>query len=191
MDKLKERILAEGRALGSDVLLVDSFINHQVDPELMREIGVEFARIFSGRAVTRVATIEASGIAPAVMTALQMGVPLLIMKKSISGILSEELLQTPVHSFTKGSNYLLTVKRRFISPDDNVLFIDDFLANGEAALGASKLITMAGAKVAGIGCVIEKAFQPGRGRLQAAGYSPISLASIAWMGEGAIEFTKE
>lgn len=191
MEVLKERILAEGRALGKEVLLVDSFINHQVDPSLMLKIGQEFARIFSGCGVTRVATIEASGIAPAVMTALEMNVPLLIMKKSISGILSEELLQTPVHSFTKGSNYLLTVKRRFLQASDRVLFIDDFLANGEAALGAARLISMAGAQVAGIGCVIEKAFQPGRGRLQAAGYNPVALASIAWMDEGVIEFTKE
>ena len=130
------------------------------------------------------ATIETSGIAPAMMTALALKVPLVIMKKSVSAILSEELLQTPVHSFTKGSNYLLTVKRRFIQPQDRVLFIDDFLANGEAALGAAKLIAMAG-------CVIEKAFQPGRARLQGEGYNPVALASIAWMEDGTIQFTEE
>ena len=137
------------------------------------------------------ATIETSGIAPAMMTALALKVPLVIMKKSVSAILSEELLQTPVHSFTKGSNYLLTVKRRFIQPQDRVLFIDDFLANGEAALGAAKLIAMAGAQVAGMGCVIEKAFQPGRARLQGEGYNPVALASIAWMEDGTIQFTEE
>ena len=125
------------------------------------------------------------------MTALALKVPLVIMKKSVSAILSEELLQTPVHSFTKGSNYLLTVKRRFIQPQDRVLFIDDFLANGEAALGAAKLIAMAGAQVAGMGCVIEKAFQPGRARLQGEGYNPVALASIAWMEDGTIQFTEE
>lgn len=191
MDILKQRILEDGKALGRDVLLVDSFLNHQVDSELMQQIGEEFARLFGGLGVTRVATIESSGIAPAVMTALMLKVPLLIMKKSTSTILSEELFQTAVHSFTKGTNYQLTVKRRFLSADDRVLFIDDFLANGEAALGATKIITRAGASVAGIGIVIEKAFQPGRSRLEAAGYKPVSLASIAWMDEGQIEFTKE
>ena len=191
MEVLKQRILSEGRAVGKEVLLVDSFINHQVDPQLMAQIGDEFARIFRGVEAPRVATIETSGIAPAMMTALALKVPLVIMKKSVSAILSEELLQTPVHSFTKGSNYLLTVKRRFIQPQDRVLFIDDFLANGEAALGAAKLIAMAGAQVAGMGCVIEKAFQPGRARLQGEGYNPVALASIAWMEDGTIQFTEE
>ena len=180
MEVLKQRILSEGRAVGKEVLLVGSFINHQVDPQLMAQIGDEFARIFRGVEATRVATIETSGIAPAMMTALALKVPLVIMKKSVSAILSEELLQTPVHSFTKGSNYLLTVKRRFIQPQDRVLFID-----------AAKLIAMAGAQVAGMGCVIEKAFQPGRARLQGEGYNPVALASIAWMEDGTIQFTEE
>lgn len=191
LEILEKRILAEGKAVGKEVLLVDSFINHQVDPQLMARIGEAFAQIFRDAGATRVATIEASGIAPAMMTALSLRLPLVIMKKSVSAILSEELLQTPVHSFTKGSNYLLTVKRRFIQPQDRVLFIDDFLANGEAALGAVKLITMAGAQVAGVGCVIEKAFQPGRARLQGEGYNPVALASIAWMEDGVIQFTQE
>lgn len=188
MDLLKERILRDGKPLSREVLLVDSFLNHQVDMKLMKAIGEEFARIFRDSGATRVMTIESSGIAPAAMTALAMDLPLVNMKKSTSSILSEEILQTPVHSFTKGSTYQLTLKARFIDKNDRVLFIDDFLANGAAALGATRLVTMAGASVAGIGVVIEKAFQPGRAKLQAAGYNPVALASIQWMDVGQLEF---
>ncbi len=188
MELLKQRILKDGKALNSDVLLVDSFLNHQVDAHLMREIGREFARIFRASGITRILTIESSGIAPALMAALEMNVPMVTMKKSTSAILSEEMLQTPVFSFTKGSAYQLTIKTRFIEKGDRVLFIDDFLANGEAALGAARVIEMAGAEVAGIGIVIEKAFQPGRQRLIEAGYAPVSLAMVSRMDKGLIEF---
>ena len=188
MERLKERIKRDGKALSRDVLLVDSFLNHQVDMNLMKEIGDEFARLFKDAGITRVITIESSGIAPAAMTALALDVPLVVMKKSVSSILSEEMLQTPVHSFTKGTTYQLTLKNRFIERGDRVLFIDDFLANGAAALGAIRIIDMAGASVGGVGVVIEKAFQPGRAKLQAAGYSPIALASVQWMDAGQIEF---
>ena len=188
MDLLKQRILSDGKALGREILLVDSFLNHQVDPKLMDQIGEEFARLFKDAGVTRVATIESSGIAPAVMAALKLAVPMVTMKKSTSAILSEEVRQTPVHSYTKGTTYQLTMKARFIEKGDRVLFIDDFLANGEAALGATRLIKQSGAEVAGIGIVIEKAFQPGRARLAAAGYTATSLASIQWMDADVIEF---
>ncbi|MBR2571984.1 MAG: xanthine phosphoribosyltransferase [Clostridia bacterium] len=190
MKLLEERILKDGVALNSDVLLVDSFLNHQVDMGLMQEIGREFARIFAGKGINKIATIESSGIAPAGQAALAMGVPLLVMKKSTSSILSEELLQTPVASFTKGSTYQLTTKRKYLSKGDSVLFIDDFLANGEAALGAARLIESAGATVAGIGIVIEKAFQPGRLRLIEAGYHPVSLAAVSHMETGIISFVE-
>ncbi|MDO4547034.1 MAG: xanthine phosphoribosyltransferase [Clostridia bacterium] len=188
MQLLKKRILTDGKTISSEVLLVDSFLNHQVDPQLMREIGEEFARIFKDAKATRVATIESSGISPALMTAMKLGIPMVVMKKSTSTILSEELIQTPVHSYTKGTNYQLTTKRRFIDPGDRVLIIDDFLANGEAALGATRLVQRAGAQVAGIGIVIEKAFQPGRKRLIDAGFKPVSLAAIARMDQDEIEF---
>lgn len=190
MDLLKKRILADGKALSRDVLLVDSFLNHQIDMNLMREIGREFARLFADAGFTRVITIESSGIAPAGMTALEMNLPLVVLKKSVSSILSEEILQTPVHSFTKGSTYQLTVKRKFITPGDRLLFIDDFLANGEAAMGVKRLAEMADATIEGIGIVIEKAFQPGRERLEALGLHPISLAAVEWMDAGHIEFVK-
>ena len=166
MQLLEERILRDGRALSEDVLLVDSFLNHQVDVDLMREVGAEFARLFADEGITRVATIEASGIAPAVMTAQALDVPMVILKKSKSSILQEGVIQTEVFSFTKNASYQLTLKSQFVHPGDRVLLIDDFLANGEAAFGGIRLLEQAGATVAGVGAVIAKAFQPGMGKLQ-------------------------
>lgn len=140
MEQLKQRILTEGRALNERVLLVDSFLNHQVDPELMRAVGDAFAARFANEGITRVVTIESSGIAPAVMTVLALGVPMVILKKSLSSILQDDILQTEVFSFTKNASYQLTLKRRFLLPGDRVLVVDDFLANGEAAFGAIRLI---------------------------------------------------
>ena len=191
MELLKQRILSDGRALNERVLLVDSFLNHQVDPELMQAVGDEFARRFADDAIDRVATIESSGIAPAVMTALALGVPLVIMKKSVSSILSDGVLQTEVFSFTKNAAYQLTVKSQFIRPGDRVLLIDDFLANGEAAFGGIRLVERAGGHVAGIGAVIAKVFQPGREKLRAAGYRVEALAPVAAMREGVIEFEED
>jgi len=188
MRELEQRIAQEGRALSEQVLLVDSFLNHQVDVALMERVGEEFARLFADRGVTRVATIEASGIAPAAMTALKMGVPLVIMKKSASAILQEGICAAKVHSFTKNTDYTLICKRQFLPAGERILFIDDFLANGEAALGAASLIESAGASVAGIGIVIEKSFQNGSKRLARAGYTVHSLARIARMRKGEIAF---
>lgn len=188
MELLKQKILAEGRALNEHVLLVDSFLNHQVDAELMQAIGREFARRFADAGVTRIVTIESSGIAPAAMTALEMSLPMVIMKKSMSSILQEDLLQTEVFSFTKNLSYQLTLKKRFIQPGDKVLVIDDFLANGEAAFGAARIIEKAGAQVVGIGAVIAKAFQPGMQKLRNAGYRVEALAPVSRMGENLIEF---
>ena len=188
MKLLQQRILEEGRALDADVLVVDMFLNHQVDCELMYEIGSEFKRLFAQDGITRVATIEASGIAPAAMTALQMKVPMVFMKKQAPITLGNDALQTEVFSFTKQKTYMLTVKRQFIQPGDRVLFIDDFLANGEAALGAAKLIEQAGAKLSGIGAVICKSFQPGLQRLREKGYHVEALAKISEMGAGFVRF---
>ena len=188
MDLLKSRILSDGRALNEHVLLVDSFLNHQVDPELMKAVGEEFARIFKDAGITKVATIESSGIAPSVMTAITLGVPMVIMKKQVSSILKEGILQTEVFSFTKNSSYNLTLKQEFINKDDTVLIIDDFLANGEAAFGAIRLVEQCGAKVGGVGAVIAKAFQPGMKKLREAGYTTVALAPVKAMGENHIEF---
>ena len=191
MELLKQKILDYGTALNEHVLLVDSFLNHQVDVKLMQEIGKEFARRFADAGITRVATIEASGIAPAAMAALEMNVPLVILKKSVSSILKDGILQTEVFSFTKNSSYQLTLKSQFIEKGDRVLLIDDFLANGEAGLGASKLLEEAGAEVAGIGIVIAKAFQPGLKKLREAGYRVEALAPVKCMSKDHIEFGED
>ena len=188
MELLKQKILDCGRALDEHVLLVDSFLNHQVDVKLMQEVGKEFARRFADAGVTRIVTIESSGIAPAAMAALEMDLPLVILKKSKSSILKEGILQTEVFSFTKNAPYQLTLKPQFVHPGDRVLLIDDFLANGEAALGASSLLERAGAQVAGIGLVIAKTFQPGLKKLQEAGYRVEILAPVKRMAENLIEF---
>ena len=188
MEKLHNKILSEGRALNESVLKVDSFLNHGVDAKLMYEIGTYFREYFNSKGITKIFTIESSGIAPAVMTALQMNLPMVTLKKQTSKILNGEVYQTTVHSFTKGSDYELTLSKKYISEDDNVLIIDDFLANGEAALGAIRLVEEAGAKVGGIGIVIEKSFQPGRKMLDDKGYDVYSLARIKKLGKDLIEF---
>lgn len=188
MEKLHNKILSEGRALNENVLKVDSFLNHGVDAKLMYEIGTYFREYFNSKGITKIFTIESSGIAPAVMTALQMNLPMVTLKKQTSKILNGEVYQTTVHSFTKGSDYELTLSKKYISEDDNVLIIDDFLANGEAALGAIRLVEEAGSKVGGIGIVIEKSFQPGRKMLDDKGYDVYSLARIKKLGKDLIEF---
>ena len=191
MKFMTERIAREGRALNEDVLLVDSFLNHQVDMELMRQCGDVFAEHFRGKGITRVLTVESSGIAPAGMAALALGVPLVFLKKKTSRITAGDVYQTPVQSFTKGTRYELTVASRYLPAGEKVLFIDDFLAMGEAALGVARLVKEAGSEIAGIGIVIEKSFQPGRKKLEAAGFDVFSLARVKTMREGAIEFVEE
>jgi len=191
MKLLEEKILAEGRAVNEDILKVDSFINHQVDPLLMKEIGGHFAEHFKDKHITKVVTIESSGIAPALMTALALDVPMIILKKQPSKVLNDNLYQTVVTSFTKGTSYELTMSKNFINETDHVLIIDDFLANGEAATGAIRLIRLAHATVAGIGILIEKSFQPGRQKLEEQGFEVYSLARIAKLGKDTIEFLPE
>lgn len=188
MESLHKRILEEGKALSDNVLKVDSFLNHQVDPQLMYEMGTYFKNYFKDNGITKIFTIESSGIAPTVMTAMQMGLQMVTLKKQSSKILKDDVYQTTVHSYTKGTDYELTLSKKYINKDDNILIIDDFLANGEAALGAARLIEEAGAKVGGIGIVIEKSFQPGPKMLKEKGYDLYSLARVARLGEGIIEF---
>ena len=191
MKIIEDMILERGIAVNEDILKVDSFVNHQVDPELMKNIGDEFAEHFKGQGITKVATIESSGIAPALMTALALNVPMLILKKQPSKILNQDLYQTVVTSYTKGTSYELTLSKNFISENDHVLIIDDFLANGEAATGAIRLIRKAHATIAGVGILIEKSFQPGYEKLTEQGIDVYSLARIAKLGEGVIEFVKD
>ena len=191
MKLLEDKILAEGRALNASVLKVDSFINHQVDPVLMNELGKDFAEHFKDANITKVLTIESSGIAPSVYAAMYLNVPLIILKKQTSKILNGKVAQTNITSFTKGTSYELTLSLDYVTENDTVLIIDDFLANGEAATGAIRLAQMAGAKVAGIGIIIEKSFQKGRQRLMDQGYEVYSQARIARLDEGVIEFVQE
>lgn len=188
---LEERILKEGKALSESVLKVDSFINHQVDPVLMDQIGKEFADYFRDKNITKVLTIESSGIAPALTTAAYLQVPMIILKKQTSKILNGEVYQTRITSFTKGTSYELTLYKAYLNEEDRVLLIDDFLANGEAAMGGSRLVEQAGAELAGIGIVIEKSFQRGRKRLEDEGYDVYSLARVAKLSEGIVEFVEE
>ncbi len=191
MEKLRKKILEEGMALNKTVLKVDSFLNHGVDPKLMYEIGTYFKNYYKDKGITKVFTIESSGIAPAVMTAMQMDLQMVTLKKQTSKILKGEVYQTTVHSFTKGLDYELTLSKKYINENDNILIIDDFLANGEAALGAARLVEASGAKVGGIAIVIEKSFQPGRDMLVEKGYDVYSLARIKKLDKDLIEFVEE
>ena len=189
MDLLKERILKDGIALNENVLKVDSFINHQIDSNLMKEIGIEFAKYFKNKNITKVITIESSGIAPALMTALELDVPLVYMKKQTSKILNDDFYQTEVMSFTKGSKYNLTLSKKYINKND-ILLIDDFLAHGEAASGMINLVKKANAKIIGIGIVIEKSFQPGRKKLEEMGFDIYSLTRVKSLKDGKITFVE-
>ena len=157
----------------------------------MQQIGADIAEHFKGRGITKVVTIESSGIAPALMVASSLGVPLIILKKQPSKVLNDHLFQTVVTSFTKGTSYELTLSQKYISENDHVLIVDDFLANGEAATGAIRLLRKAHATVAGVGVLIEKSFQPGREKLNAQGIEVYALARIKQMKKDSIVFEEE
>ena len=191
MNLLKERILAEGSAKSENILKVDGFLNHQVDPVLMKNIGEEFASHYKNMGITKVVTIESSGIAPALMTAMALEVPMIILKKQSSKVLNDTLYQTVVTSYTKGNSYELSLVPEYINENDHVLIVDDFLADGEAATGAIRLLRMAHATIAGVGILIEKSFQPGRKKLEEQGFHVYSLVRIASLSEGNIQFIEE
>ena len=191
MNLLKERILAEGSAKSENILKVDGFLNHQVDPVLMKNIGEEFASHYKNMGITKVVTIESSGIAPALMTAMALEVPMIILKKQSSKVLNDTLYQTVVTSYTKGNSYELSLVPEYINENDHVLIVDDFLADGEAATGAIRLLRMAHATIAGVGILIEKSFQPGRDKLNAQGVEVYSLARVSKLGKDLIEFIPE
>ncbi|MHC0036297.1 xanthine phosphoribosyltransferase [Pseudoneobacillus sp. C159] len=191
MELLKRRIEKEGKVLSKDVLKVDSIINHQIDPQLMLEIGKEFAQRFKDDNVTKVVTIESSGIAPGLMTALELGVPVIFARKRRSLTLSEGLLTSSVHSFTKNETNEISVSKQFLSSEDSVIIIDDFLANGQAAFGLVDIVKQSGAKIAGIGILIEKCFQPGGKQLREKGLRVESLARIQTLEEGKITYLED
>lgn len=187
MELLEKRLLEEGQPLSDTVLRVDSFINHQVDTMLMHEVGKTFADKYRDRNVDKVFTIESSGIAPAAFAAYELGVPLVILRKRTSKVLSDSVYQTNVVSFTKSTIYDLTLSSTNISEGDNILIIDDFLANGEASHGAVTLARMGGGNVVGVGVLLEKSFQKGRKRLEEDGVEVCSLVRIKKMDKGVLE----
>ena len=191
MDLLEQRILEEGIVLPGDVLKVDSFLNHQIDPKLSMAMGEEFADLFSDVKIDRVLTVEASGIAIALATALQIGVPMVFARKKASVLISEPAYTEEVYSYTKKESSNITVLQKFLPAGENVLIVDDFLANGEAAMGLARLVEKAGSTVAGIGIAIEKAFQAGHKKILDAGYRLEALASIAALRDGKVEFVEE
>ena len=188
MKKLEERILQDGNILGENILKVDSFLTHQVDFALMKEIGQVFAEHFRDAGITKVVTIEASGIAPAVYTAEALGVPMIFAKKSKNITMTEGILTAEVYSFTKQVTSTVSIAGKFLESSDKVLVIDDFLANGQAAKGLIKIIEEAGAEVAAVGIVIEKSFQDGRSLLEAQGQTVLSLARIDRFENGKVVF---
>lgn len=189
MELLKQRILKDGKVKEGGVLKVDSFLNHQMDVVLINEIGREFRRRFAGENVTKILTIEASGIGIAVLAAQHFdNVPVVFAKKSKSKNLDGELYISQVESFTKGTVSEIQVSKKFVGPQDTVLIIDDFLAKGKALMGLLDIVRQSGAKLAGCGIVIEKGFQEGGQLLRSQGIRLESLAIIDSMEDGVIRF---
>lgn len=188
MELLKERIRRDGVFKPGGILKVDSFLNHQMDIALINEIGREFARRFEGTKVTKILTIEASGIGIACIAAQYFGVPVVFAKKAKSKNLDGDVYTANVHSYTKGTDYIIRVAQRFITPKDHVLLIDDFLANGRALLGLIEITKQAGAKVAGAGICIEKGFQEGGKIIRSMGVNLQSLAIVGEDAEGKLMF---
>ncbi|WP_102274813.1 xanthine phosphoribosyltransferase [Cytobacillus massiliigabonensis] len=191
MDLLIKTIKEEGIVLSDSVLKVDSFLNHQINPQLMFEIGKEFADRFKEDGITKIVTIESSGIAPSVMAGLQLGIPVIFARKKKSLTLVNDLLTAKVYSFTKQESNDISVSKKYLNEDDRVLIIDDFLANGQAAIGLADIVKQANAEIAGIGIVIEKGFQSGGKLLREQGYRVESLATIHSLDEGKVRFTSD
>ena len=191
MQLLKERICRDGIVREGNVLKVDSFLNHQIDVELLNEIGKELLRRFDGAGVNKILTIEASGIGIACVAAQYFKVPVVFAKKAASKNISGDTYTSRVHSFTKDKYYDVMVSKDFLSENDRVLIIDDFLAKGAALLGLCDIIKQAGADIVGAGIVIEKAFQDGGERVRGMGIRVESLARVASMSpEGGVVFVE-
>lgn len=188
MNFLEKKICDEGVVLSSSVLKVDSFLNHQIDPEFMKQIGTEIANRYKADGITKIVTIESSGIAPAVFSGLELQVPVVFARKKKSLTLTEGLLTSTVYSFTKQEKNEISVAKKFLQSGDKVLIIDDFLAHGEAALGLADIVTKANAHIAGFGIVIEKSFQVGRQKLEEKGYRVESIARVKEMSPKGITF---
>lgn len=188
MELLKKRIVEAGKIIDDRIIKVDSFLNHQIDVELLNEIGKEFKARFGTSQITKILTIEASGIGIACITAQYFQVPVLFAKKSEAANLDQDVYQSKVYSFTKDKEYNVRVAKKFLDFTDKVLIIDDFLANGNAVQGLMDIVKMAGAQVIGIGIVIEKLFQNGREKIDQENVRLESLAIIKELSQGQIIF---
>lgn len=192
MEALKQRILAEGRNLGSGILKIDSLLNHQIYPDLMLDMGKEMAKRFEGIKVDRILTAEISGIAPAVMTGLALGVPIVYARKIKPITMFGPVFLETAPSHTKGTEVNLLVSAEFMPPDQDVLVIDDFLASGKTLRALARIVEGAQSRIAGVGVVVEKTFEGGRDFMRSKGYTmPIeALATIISMDDGKIIFSE-
>ena len=185
MEKLKQRILQAGKSLPGGILKVDSFLNHQLDPNLMMEIARAFATKLDGKPINKIVTVEASGIAPAVMLGYVMQLPVVFVKKKVPKTLDNFYIRD-VHSFTKDRTYTVSISADYLTPEDHIVFIDDFLAYGNAARGVIDLCAQSGSTIEAMCFVIEKAFQGGGDTLRSEGYDIISLATVERLEDGKI-----
>ena len=191
MKLLEDKIVAEGVAIGTDILKVDMFLNHQLDVNLLDEMGKEFYRLFKDCGATKVVTIESSGIAMAVFAAKYLQLPALFAKKSKHKNVGDDVYSANSYSFTHGKEYTMIVSKKYLNEGDKVLIIDDFLAGGNACNALLDIIDQAGAQVVGIGIGIEKGFQPGGKALRKKGYNIRSLAIVESMNDGNITFRND
>ena len=191
MKLLEDRIRSDGEVLPGNVLKINSFLNHQVDPELMKKVGEEFSQLFKDSGVTKVLTCEASGIAPGIMTAYELHVPMVFARKKKPATLNDAVYWADVYSYTKKVINQICVEQKFLHKDDCLLIIDDFLANGEAVKGMINIANQAGAQIAGVGIVVAKTFQGGSKWIKDHGYHLEALAEIASLANNQVHFVGE
>ena len=188
MKLLEEKIAKDGTAIGTEILKVDMFLNHQIDPALIMKMGKEFHRLFKDCGATKVVTIESSGISMAVATAFEFGIPALFAKKGDHKNVGNDVYSAKCYSFTHAKEYQMKISKKYLNENDKVLIIDDFMAGGNACNALIDIIGQAGAEVVGIGIAIEKSFQPGGQELRRKGYKVRSLAIVDSMCDGKITF---
>lgn len=191
MRALEEKILKEGTVLPGNILKVGSFLNHQIDVDFIMEMGKEIARLFDGEGIRKILTIETSGIAIAVGAGAAMHIPVVFAKKHKTSNVSSDVYKTVVHSYTHGTDYTVVVEKDYLKPDDKVLIVDDFLANGKALSGLFDIVYQSGAEAAGAACAVEKGFQHGGDELRADGIRVESLAIIDSMDSSGIKFREQ
>lgn len=188
MIELQEKILSEGEVIGTEVLIVDSFLNHQIDPAFIMRMGGAVVQRFKGEHITKVLTVESSGIAVAMAVGLALNVPVLFAKKKKASTQQGDLYSADIYSFTRRESVNITVTGKYLTANDSILIVDDFLAHGEALKGLVSIVQQAGANLVGAAIVIEKCFQGGGESLRAEGLRIESLAAIEFMEPGKIKF---